>query len=87
MTPERHRLEDFANRFAGFLAAWAIQKGEQARNTRCRRSFPTWYRLQITWILSTLHRLTGIALAVGSCWLLPLPDLVPELLVQPGPLS
>jgi succinate dehydrogenase / fumarate reductase cytochrome b subunit len=35
--------------------------------------FPTWYRFQITSALSILHRLTGIALAVGSillaCWL------------------
>ena len=28
--------------------------------------FPTWYRFQITSALSILHRLTGIALAVGS---------------------
>ena len=28
--------------------------------------FPTWYRFQITAALSILHRLTGIALAVGS---------------------
>jgi succinate dehydrogenase / fumarate reductase, cytochrome b subunit len=28
--------------------------------------FPTWYRFQITSSLSILHRLTGIALAVGS---------------------
>jgi succinate dehydrogenase / fumarate reductase, cytochrome b subunit len=28
--------------------------------------FPTWYRFQITSLLSILHRLTGIALAVGS---------------------
>ena len=28
--------------------------------------FPTWYRFQITSGLSILHRLTGIALAVGS---------------------
>jgi succinate dehydrogenase / fumarate reductase cytochrome b subunit len=28
--------------------------------------FPTWYRFQITSILSILHRFTGIALAVGS---------------------
>jgi succinate dehydrogenase / fumarate reductase cytochrome b subunit len=28
--------------------------------------FPTWYRFQITSVLSILHRLTGIALAVGS---------------------
>jgi succinate dehydrogenase / fumarate reductase, cytochrome b subunit len=28
--------------------------------------FPTWYRFQITSTLSILHRLTGIALAVGS---------------------
>jgi succinate dehydrogenase / fumarate reductase cytochrome b subunit len=27
---------------------------------------PTWYRFQITSALSILHRLTGIALAVGS---------------------
>ena len=27
--------------------------------------FPTWYRFQITSALSILHRLTGIALAVG----------------------
>src|ERR1700756_898926 len=27
---------------------------------------PTWYRFQITSVLSILHRLTGIALAVGS---------------------
>ena len=33
--------------------------------------FPTWYRFQLTSALSILHRLTGIALAVGSillCW-------------------
>ena len=33
--------------------------------------FPIWYRFQITSALSILHRLTGIALAVGSlllCW-------------------
>jgi succinate dehydrogenase / fumarate reductase cytochrome b subunit len=33
--------------------------------------FPTWYRFQMTSALSILHRLTGIALAVGSlllCW-------------------
>ena len=28
--------------------------------------FPRWYRFQITSVLSILHRLTGIALAVGS---------------------
>ena len=28
--------------------------------------FPTWYRFQITSVLSILHRLTGIALALGS---------------------
>ena len=28
--------------------------------------FPTWYRFQLTSGLSILHRLTGIALAVGS---------------------
>src|SRR6516165_2857171 len=28
--------------------------------------FPIWYRFQITSTLSILHRLTGIALAVGS---------------------
>ena|SRR5689334_5647438 len=28
--------------------------------------FPTWYRFQITSTLSILHRLTGLALAVGS---------------------
>jgi succinate dehydrogenase / fumarate reductase cytochrome b subunit len=28
--------------------------------------FPNWYRFQITSALSILHRLTGIALAVGS---------------------
>jgi len=28
--------------------------------------FPIWYRFQITSALSILHRLTGIALAVGS---------------------
>src|SRR6202047_395143 len=28
--------------------------------------FPTWYRFQITSLMSILHRLTGIALAVGS---------------------
>jgi len=28
--------------------------------------FPTWYRFQITSVLSILHRLTGIALSVGS---------------------
>src|SRR5260221_1429104 len=28
--------------------------------------FPTWYRFQVTSALSILHRLTGIALAVGS---------------------
>ena len=28
--------------------------------------FPTWYRFQITSILSIVHRFTGIALAVGS---------------------
>lgn len=28
--------------------------------------FPTWYRFQITSALSILHRLAGIALAVGS---------------------
>src|ERR1700719_5050242 len=28
--------------------------------------FPTWYRFQITSVLSILHRLSGIALAVGS---------------------
>src|ERR1700730_15828195 len=36
--------------------------------------FPNWYRFQITSVLSILHRLTGIALAVGSIllswWLL-----------------
>ena len=35
--------------------------------------FPAWYHFQITSALSILHRLTGIALAVGSillaCWL------------------
>jgi len=38
--------------------------------------FPTWYRFQITSALSILHRLTGIALAVGSIllawWLISL---------------
>src|SRR5260370_16876069 len=28
--------------------------------------FPTWYRFQITSVLSILHRFTGIALAVGT---------------------
>ena len=28
--------------------------------------FPTWYRFQIMSVLSILHRLTGIALTVGS---------------------
>jgi succinate dehydrogenase / fumarate reductase cytochrome b subunit len=28
--------------------------------------FPAWYRFQITSALSILHRLTGIALAIGS---------------------
>jgi len=28
--------------------------------------FPTWYRFQITSMLSILHRLTGIGLALGS---------------------
>jgi len=28
--------------------------------------FPTWYRFQITSVLSIVHRFTGIALAVGS---------------------
>jgi succinate dehydrogenase / fumarate reductase, cytochrome b subunit len=28
--------------------------------------FPVWYRFQITSTLSILHRLTGIALAIGS---------------------
>ena len=28
--------------------------------------FPAWYRFQITSVLSILHRLTGIALTVGS---------------------
>jgi succinate dehydrogenase / fumarate reductase cytochrome b subunit len=28
--------------------------------------FPRWYRFQITSLMSILHRLTGIALAVGS---------------------
>ena len=28
--------------------------------------FPTWYRFQMTSVLSILHRLTGIALTVGS---------------------
>ena len=28
--------------------------------------FPIWYRFQITSALSILHRLTGIALAIGS---------------------
>ena len=28
--------------------------------------FPTWYRFQITSVLSILHRLTGVALAIGS---------------------
>ena len=28
--------------------------------------FPAWYRFQITSVLSILHRLTGIALVVGS---------------------
>ena len=28
--------------------------------------FPTWYRFQMTSALSILHRLTGIALAIGS---------------------
>ena len=28
--------------------------------------FPTWYRFQITSLLSIVHRLTGIALALGS---------------------
>ncbi len=28
--------------------------------------FPVWYRFQLTSLMSILHRLTGIALAVGS---------------------
>jgi succinate dehydrogenase / fumarate reductase, cytochrome b subunit len=28
--------------------------------------FPTWYRFQLTSAMSILHRLTGIALAIGS---------------------
>src|SRR5260370_4491639 len=28
--------------------------------------FPMWYRFQITSLLSIVHRLTGVALAVGS---------------------
>jgi succinate dehydrogenase / fumarate reductase cytochrome b subunit len=32
--------------------------------------FPTWYRFQITSVLSILHRFTGIALAVGSILLI-----------------
>ena len=28
--------------------------------------FPTWYRFQITSVMSILHRFSGIALAVGS---------------------
>jgi succinate dehydrogenase / fumarate reductase cytochrome b subunit len=28
--------------------------------------FPTWYRFQLTSVLSILHRFTGIGLAVGS---------------------
>ena len=28
--------------------------------------FPTWYRFQVTSVLSILHRLTGIALTIGS---------------------
>jgi hypothetical protein len=28
--------------------------------------FPTWYRFQLTSAMSILHRLTGIALTVGS---------------------
>ena len=28
--------------------------------------FPTWYRFQFTSVLSILHRITGIALSVGS---------------------
>jgi succinate dehydrogenase / fumarate reductase cytochrome b subunit len=28
--------------------------------------FPTWYRFQLTSAMSILHRLTGVALAVGS---------------------
>jgi succinate dehydrogenase / fumarate reductase cytochrome b subunit len=36
--------------------------------------FPNWYRFQITSALSILHRLTGIALAIGlillACWLI-----------------
>jgi succinate dehydrogenase / fumarate reductase, cytochrome b subunit len=28
--------------------------------------FPTWYRFQITSLLSIIHRLTGIGLAIGS---------------------
>jgi succinate dehydrogenase / fumarate reductase cytochrome b subunit len=28
--------------------------------------FPTWYRFQITSLLSIIHRLAGIALAIGS---------------------
>ena len=28
--------------------------------------FPTWYRFQITSVLSILHRFTGIGLAIGS---------------------
>ena len=33
--------------------------------------FPAWYRFQITSVLSILHRLTGIALVVGSILLFP----------------
>jgi succinate dehydrogenase cytochrome b subunit len=40
--------------------------------------FPTWYHFQITSALSILHRLTGIALAVGSIllvwWLIAVAD-------------
>lgn len=28
--------------------------------------FPTWYRFQITSVLSIVHRLTGIALSIGT---------------------
>jgi succinate dehydrogenase / fumarate reductase cytochrome b subunit len=32
--------------------------------------FPTWYRFQLTSAMSILHRLTGIAMAVGSILLI-----------------
>jgi hypothetical protein len=59
-----------ADRFAGARTVSALAKKPGASLTMERPLSPfmfrTWYRFQITSVLSIVHRLTGIALSVGS---------------------